>query len=481
MPEMMGHQCDTVEHSRPSSCLGQSAKEGALLPRELAYLCTETARASGRRWGIGGGFLPKCRFSSDTMQLHRLVRPQTTGLSFLQHSSSGHWIRIAGSWNMVLKQLQELGDRALVTTCSHIFCPDCAARLGLTSQRHESRHSCPACGSHLTSPDDAVIANLNPTEDYKTSVLSGLSPNVIMECASRALSFWAYQTTQEVIYQEYMAKTLTDKYSSLSVHLDKVLNDANAEITDLHNKLTSVKTDQDHLRKKNEELVQAYKEKNRKLLQTQELYDKLKRKAMMGQIQDAAEDAVDSTIHGASFSVPGMDDGPRRTGIPQEHEGSYGQRHPAMYEQQHEGGSFQPPLPLHTQIGSWPRTVGAQSDVPLTPSTHRQRIGEPSGIGLSAVPGLVTGTPRSPRYPMHARASLGDVSSNMLRNNTRFPSVGLSSGLKVGQGGQTDEFGGSSRPRAVQRPTPLPSTFNRRPTGQQQETVLGGIRSGLGR
>jgi E3 ubiquitin-protein ligase CCNP1IP1 len=51
---------------------------------------------------------------------------------------------------------------------------------------------------HLPNPDDVVITNLNPTEDYKTSVLSGLSPNVIIECAGRALGFWAYQTTQEM-------------------------------------------------------------------------------------------------------------------------------------------------------------------------------------------------------------------------------------------------------------------------------------------
>lgn len=58
--------------------------------------------------------------------------------------------------------------------------------------------------------------------------------------------------------------------------------------------------DQDNLRAKNDELAQAYKEKNRKLLQTQELYDKLKRKAMLGQIQDAATDAVDTTLQGGS-------------------------------------------------------------------------------------------------------------------------------------------------------------------------------------
>jgi E3 ubiquitin-protein ligase CCNP1IP1 len=39
---------------------------------------------------------------------------------------------------------------------------------------------------------------LNPTEDYKTSVLSGLDPNTIMECAGRALLFWSYQTNQEM-------------------------------------------------------------------------------------------------------------------------------------------------------------------------------------------------------------------------------------------------------------------------------------------
>ena len=50
----------------------------------------------------------------------------------------------------------------------------------------------------LLNPDDAVSTILNPTEDYKTSVLSGLDPNTIMECAGRALAFWAYQSTQEM-------------------------------------------------------------------------------------------------------------------------------------------------------------------------------------------------------------------------------------------------------------------------------------------
>lgn len=57
-----------------------------------------------------------------------------------------------------------------------------------------------------------------------------------------------------------------------------------------------MQVDQDSLRRKNEELIQALREKSRKQLQTQELYDKLKRRAMLGQVQNAALDAVDQNI-----------------------------------------------------------------------------------------------------------------------------------------------------------------------------------------
>ena len=62
----------------------------------------------------------------------------------------------------------------------------------------------------------------------------------------------------------------------------------------------------DALRRKNEEISQAYREKNRKLLQTQELYDKVKRKAEMGHIQRAASDAVDSTLQASSQASLGF-------------------------------------------------------------------------------------------------------------------------------------------------------------------------------
>lgn len=136
----------------------------------------------------------------------------------------------------------------------HIFCLPCAETLGLSHPSADPRQ-CPACQTLLTNPDDAAMTILNPTEDYKTSVLSGLDPNTIMECAGRAMLFWTYQTTQEMfdrtlhlivmecrltessLYQEFLGKTLTEKYATLNTQMDKIIHNANAEISTLQTRL----------------------------------------------------------------------------------------------------------------------------------------------------------------------------------------------------------------------------------------------------
>jgi len=42
------------------------------------------------------------------------------------------------------------------------------------------------------------------------------------------------------IYQEYLAKSLTDKYSTLNTQMDKIINDANSEIVSLREGLEGV-------------------------------------------------------------------------------------------------------------------------------------------------------------------------------------------------------------------------------------------------
>jgi hypothetical protein len=123
----------------------------------------------------------------------------------------------------------------MLTSESHVFCTQCADVTGLSSSQKAHR-ACPACSNTLPNPDDVVVTGLNPSEDYKTSVLSGLSPTIIMECASRGLAFHNYQTVQETIYQEHLAKGLTEKYNTLSQQMDQLILDANSQIKILQDK-----------------------------------------------------------------------------------------------------------------------------------------------------------------------------------------------------------------------------------------------------
>ncbi|KAH7327847.1 hypothetical protein B0I35DRAFT_2539 [Stachybotrys elegans] len=189
-----------------------------------------------------------------------------------------------------------VGDRAVVTSCSHIFCLDCANSVNLPGHDPHTRSECPACKAHLPHPDDAVISNLVPGEEYKSIVLCGLSPNVIMECAGRALSFWAYQTTHEIYWQQCLNSKLANRFTKLNMEYTKSMNEAKAQVETLQNQISDLLHEHELLKKKGEDYLQAYKDKSRKLQQIHNLYEKVKRRAEEGPLQQAASDAVDSSI-----------------------------------------------------------------------------------------------------------------------------------------------------------------------------------------
>ncbi|KAM0238960.1 hypothetical protein ACHAP5_008466 [Fusarium lateritium] len=313
-------------------------------------------------------------------------------------------------------------------------------RLGVTGQEADRRNTCPACHSQLTNPDDAVITNLNPSEDYKTSVLSGLSPNIIMECAGRALSFWAYQTTQNIYYQQYLYKTLTDKYSNLGTRLEKTVNDANSEMEGLHHKLSSMVAEQDDLRRKCDELSRAYKEKGRKVLQLQELYDKVKRKAELGHIQRAASDAVDSTIQATQLEH-GYGDGMPPQGHIEGHAEGHTKGHTMpVFNHSHrvDVSGMNTGLPRNFSTVSregaqWPRLGGSPHlNTSGTPINGFRRPGHggasiPQGTSLPTLTGASVPNFGGTRQPVNTFAP------GFNNHRGGLAGVGLSSGIKVSQ------------------------------------------------
>jgi hypothetical protein len=64
----------------------------------------------------------------------------------------------------------------------------------------------------------------------------------MVEILSRAMNFWCYQSNQEMFrslpsfsdgraYQEYLVKSLQEKYSASNNQLEAIIRDSNAEIS----------------------------------------------------------------------------------------------------------------------------------------------------------------------------------------------------------------------------------------------------------
>ncbi|KAF9148146.1 hypothetical protein BG015_010156 [Linnemannia schmuckeri] len=169
--------------------------------------------------------------------------------------------------------LSSLG-KACVTTCSHIFCVDCANRAFGTAL------VCPACETSLTQQDDIVFVDLNPSQEYRSSILSGLRPEVIMEICTRAISFWTYQTSQEAKYQELAQKTLEDKLGQLERQLLRTTREVNVELNGFRDTVTTLQKDIEQEKRKAADLTDQLDEKSRQLSKLQTMYDRQKRRPL---------------------------------------------------------------------------------------------------------------------------------------------------------------------------------------------------------
>ncbi|KAI0786410.1 hypothetical protein C8Q75DRAFT_271882 [Abortiporus biennis] len=157
----------------------------------------------------------------------------------------------------ILTCRRALGDKAVVTTCSHIFCLDCANTL------FTDAHLCPACETSLTEPDDVVVCSLHPSNDYKTSVLSGLSPTIILEICSRAMSFWQYQVHQEHSFQQTVLRNINEKCAYLQKELDSAVREARGQINILNGKIAELERDIELERRKSGTHQESLKERDK--------------------------------------------------------------------------------------------------------------------------------------------------------------------------------------------------------------------------
>ncbi|KAI9472223.1 MAG: hypothetical protein EXX96DRAFT_653367 [Benjaminiella poitrasii] len=201
-----------------------------------------------------------------------------------------------------------LEAQACVTSCSHIFCVDCSNSL------FSKALVCPACNValsekyvvntyidlsvHAHTPthiihtfklfsDDIILTQLNPTEEYKSSVLAGLKPDIILDIGMRAIAFYEYQTSQEILYRSMVQKAIENKYHHLKDKFEMTTRDLNHLVNVEKKKQIALMKDFEMEKLKSQQMLGKLEEKTRQFQKLQAMYEKLKRKAMTSNMHEA--------------------------------------------------------------------------------------------------------------------------------------------------------------------------------------------------
>lgn len=249
--------------------------------------------------------------------------------------------------------------------------------------------------------------------------------------------------------------------------------------------MTGMTLDQESLRRKNEEIIQAYREKSRKQLQTQELYDKLKRRSMLGQVQNAASEAVDHTIQAsvaANRYVDKVGNQSMRPPPPPLYPGIQSNdlhqpiSNPNVAPRNETGDDAWAGASSQGRVNRMDQpvlivfpdqsNVSAENQPMQTPSSHRQRV---SSGNAPPRPGPIhpqmnnaTETPLLGQRGIPRRSPLRNFNGNGVNG---FAGYGMSAGLKVSNPTETVADGFSrpmirSRGQYLQSPVIIKSLFS---------------------
>ncbi|CAI6343008.1 unnamed protein product [Macrosiphum euphorbiae] len=181
---------------------------------------------------------------------------------------------------------KDLNSFAWVTSCSHIFCDYDGSR---TFNREKK---CPCCNEVLNRRLDIVQINLNPDESFKSMILCGLRPEVVMDISLRAVSFWNYQMTQEKIIQTSSMKRLQAKFEQVKINMETMEYQFQKNILIETKKSESALKDAELQRRKTQEIEEKLIEKSRILQQVQSKYESLKLQLISNTIKSTKAEQI---------------------------------------------------------------------------------------------------------------------------------------------------------------------------------------------
>ena len=205
------------------------------------------------------------------------------------------------------------------------------------------------------------------------------------------------------------------------------------------------------MQQKNQELIELYRDKSRKHAQTQHLYDTLKKRILMSQVETAASDNVNQTLRSLANTIS----------RPETYSGSVNQQtHGMGVERIHSGNADHisidehgvEQLHRHQRQGSGSHTSEHIHAMPLPPQVPRHRIPNiapavPTPMHRTQLPGAARGVAQRSQIPVPdsrpstlnhyppgtaLRNSMGSARTKRGSNGSSS-GYGITAGMKVGR------------------------------------------------
>ncbi|RKF78175.1 putative cyclin b1 interacting protein 1 [Golovinomyces cichoracearum] len=203
-----------------------------------------------------------------------------------------------------------------------------------------------------------------------------------------------------------------------------------------------MQSEQDNLRQKNRDISQQLRDRTRKHHETQELYDKLKRRNLISHVQEAASDAVEQTIQNSVVTNRYMDTSNNQNQIipPPPLFSSY-QSNDSLNAEVNYGGITNIGPQIDKRFSNYYRPGNIRGNQMQTPSTHRTKLPHGNFHPQIGSTNIINKPTIQQQYQTSPRDPLSNLSNN---NNSGFTGYGMSAGLKVSN--STTVPSGSSRP-----------------------------------
>uniref|UniRef100_A0A1B6DS92 RING-type domain-containing protein n=1 Tax=Clastoptera arizonana TaxID=38151 RepID=A0A1B6DS92_9HEMI len=182
---------------------------------------------------------------------------------------------IGNSLHCNLKQCRApIISHCFVTSCSHMFCTK--HEWESKNLSIEGRQKCPVCNMELYKELDLIQVNVNPSDNYRAIVLAGLSPDIIFDIASRAISFYNQQVHRDMFLQSSQIKHLATQLALVENNFERMTTKAEEEIQNHSSKVETLENKNRIMAEKLQELNKVLFDRNHVFKNLQVKYENLR-------------------------------------------------------------------------------------------------------------------------------------------------------------------------------------------------------------